>query len=296
MGRPIVVPDALRRAMTAAHGPAGAAWCDRLPGLVAGYAARWGVSTGEPFPATWHWVAPAGDGAVLKVGFPAAERDVAREAAVLKAWAGRGAVRLLAADVGGDEAEALLLERARPGTDLLALPDGEAFPLLGAVAGTLHRVGHARPARAVGAGAGVDLRQGHPDLPAQVTGRAADLLEHLLASSVEAVLCHGDLHHGNVLLGANGPVAVDPRGVWGEPALDVGVALLNPLGTLPVDRPALHSLLERRLGLICPAMGVDADRGRAWTVVCGVVSALWTAQDGRGVDAGVLAVADVLSS
>jgi streptomycin 6-kinase len=269
-------------------------WCDRLPELVAGYAARWGVVPGEPFPATYHWVAPAGE-TVLKVGFPAPERDVAREAAVLTVWDGRGAVRLLAADVGGDDAEAVLLERARPGTGLLADPDEEAFPLMGAVARALHTAGHARPDLAVDAGALVDLHTGHPDLPDELTGGAADVLDELLATTPTRVLCHGDLHHANVLRASSGPVVIDPRGVWGDPALDVGVALLNPLGTLPSDRAALHALLERRLELICPAMGVDADRGRRWTVVCAAVSALWTAQDGGGVDVTALAVADVLS-
>lgn len=294
MSPAVAVPAALRSAMTAAHGSAGAAWCDRLPDLVDGYAGRWGVVPEEPFPATWHWVAPAGD-TVLKVGFPAAERDVAREAAVLTVWDGRGAVRLLAADVGGDDAEAVLLERARPGTDLLAAPDEEAFPLMGTVARALHSAGHARPDRAVDAGALVDLHTGHPDLPPRVTGASAGVLDELLVTTRTRVLCHGDLHHANVLRAACGPVVIDPRGVWGDPALDVGVALLNPVGTLPGDRAALRALLERRLELICPAMGVDADRGRRWTVVCAVVSALWTAQDGGGRDDAVLGVADVLS-
>jgi len=210
MSPAVVVPDVLRRSITAAHGRAGAAWCDRLPDLVAGYSRRWGRTPGRPFPATWHWVAPAGDDAVLKIGFPAAERDVAREAAVLDVWSGRGAVRLLAADLGGDDAEALLLERARPGTDLLAVPDEEAFPVLGAVARTLHGAGHARPARAVDAGATVDLRTGHPDLPARVTHRAAELLDELRATAASPVLCHGDLHSGNVLRAASGPVVIDP--------------------------------------------------------------------------------------
>ncbi|MDP9431130.1 MAG: hypothetical protein M3Q47_20715 [Actinomycetota bacterium] len=61
-----------------------------------------------------------------------------------------------------------------------------------------------------------------------------------------------------------------------------------------MDRAALRSRLERRLELICPAMGVDTDPGWAWTVVCAVVSALWTAQEG-GVDGESLAVAEVLS-
>jgi streptomycin 6-kinase len=116
-----------------------------------------------------------------------------------------------------------------------------------------------------------------------------------VATTRTRVLCHGDLHHANVLRAASGPVVIDPRGVWGDPALDVGVALLNPIGTLPEDPAALSTLLERRLELICPAMGVDADRGRRWTVVCAVVSALWTAQDGGGVDRTALAVAEALS-
>ena len=44
-----------------------------------------------------------------------------------------------------------------------------------------------------------------------------------------------------------------------------------------------------------PAMGVDAERDRAWTAVYAFVSALRTAEDGMSVDGVSLAVADVLS-
>jgi streptomycin 6-kinase len=73
------------------------------------------------------------------------------------------------------------------------------------------------------------------------------------------------------------------------------VAMLNPLGTLPRDRGELARLLERRLRLICPAMGVDADRGRAWTAVYAVISALWSAEDGLGIEEDSLAIATALS-
>jgi streptomycin 6-kinase len=285
----MIVPPALRVAMTAAHGAAGAVWCDRLPPVVDALATRWALTLETPFNATHHWVAPAGD-AVLKVGWPSDERDLAREADVLAAWDGRGAVRLLDADL---DVPALLLGRVRPGTDLLAMPDDEAFPLIGAVARSLHSAGHARPPLAIAAGQ-VDLRTGHPALPRALSTAAADLLEELLATTRSPVLCHGDLHHANVLRAPTGAVVIDPRGVWGDPALDVGVALLNPLGSLPGDRPGLRAVLERRLELICPAMGVDAERGRGWTVVSAVVSALWSAQDGHGPFDEPLAVARAL--
>ena len=293
----VVVLSELVAAMTAIHGPRGAQWCADLPGRVVDLARQWGIELGAPFPATFHWVAPGRCGrgdVVLKVGIPNAERDLQREGEILSAWAGSGAVRLLDA-VHAPDVVALPLERVRPGTDLTELPDEEALPLIGTTARLLHESGTALPAAALAPEALADLRAGHPALPATVTSRAAERLAELLTSSAAPVLCHGDLHHGNVLLGASGPVAIDPRGVWAEPALDVSVAMLNPLGTLPVDRGELARLLERRLELLCPAMGVDPERGRGWTAVYAVVSALWTVQDGMGIDEGSLAVATVLS-
>ncbi|MGY1604963.1 aminoglycoside phosphotransferase family protein [Geodermatophilus sp. SYSU D00815] len=293
----VVVPPRLRTAMTAIHGERGAAWCDRLPALVRDRARAWGLTLGAPFAAEYHWVAPGRrgpDDVVLKLGIRNADRDLEREAGVLAAWGGSGAVRLLDADLDGAGALALLLERVRPGTDLEGVPDDEAFPLLGAVARALHGGGTSRPAVAVEPADLADLAAGHPLLPAGLTAAAARLRDELLATAGDPVLCHGDLHHGNVLRGPGGAVAIDPRGVWAEPALDVAVAMLNPLGTLPPGRAALAALLERRLRLVCPAMDVDVDRARAWTAVYAVTSALWSAEDGLGVEEESLAVAGVL--
>jgi len=294
----VVVPPALTTAMTAIHGDRGARWCADLPELVGHHADRWGLELEEPFEADYHWVAPGRCGPVeivLKLGIPTAEQELHREAGVLAAWDGAGAVRLLEAALDEAEAVALLLERVRPGTDLAGMPDDEALPLLGATGRVLHSSAIARPAAALDPTALTDLRTGHPALPSAVTTAAADRLEDLLTTAAAPVLCHGDLHHGNVLLGEGGPVAIDPRGVWAEPALDVSVAMLNPLGTLPSDRSVLAPLLERRLPLLCDAMGVEVDRGRAWTAVYAVISALWTAEDGLGVEEDSLAVAAVLS-
>ncbi|MGY1618820.1 aminoglycoside phosphotransferase family protein [Geodermatophilus sp. SYSU D00691] len=293
----VVVPPRLRAAMTALHGARGAEWCDRLPALVHERARAWGLALDAPFPADYHWVAPGRCGTeevVLKVGIRNADRDVEREAGILRAWSGSGAVRLLAADLDSPDAVALLLERVRPGSDLDGAPDDEAFPLLGAVARALHAAVGVRPAAAVGPAELADLAAGHPLLPAGLTAAAARLREQLLATAGPSVLCHGDLHHGNVLRGRDGAVAIDPRGVWAEPALDVAVAMLNPLGTLPREPARLAALLDRRLELVCPAMGVDADRARAWTAVYAVTSALWSAHDGLGVEEESLAVAAVL--
>src|SRR5947209_1768251 len=100
-------------------------WPDLAPleAVALEVAAEWGVELGPPFTLSrFSYVAPAGEDAVLKVLLPwDTESDHDAEALVL--WDGIGAVRLLRHD---RRRRVLLLERARPGTDIGALPEDEA--------------------------------------------------------------------------------------------------------------------------------------------------------------------------
>ena len=293
----VVVPPALAEVMADVHGDAGLRWCAELPGAVRRSADRWQLTVGAPFAARYHWVAPArrADGAdvVLKLGL-AGEPELVREVATLAAWRGHGAVELLAAELDDGGVAALLLRAARPGSDATGLPDEEAFPVLAAVARRLHAAATARPDVVPDSSPRIAmLRSGHPLVPAEATRSGADLLEDLMATAAPFVLCHGDLHHANVLRDACGWVAIDPHGVWGEPALDAGTALLNP------PRPwastaGLPDLVDRRVALLADGLGVPAARVRGWGRVSAVVSAVWTAQDHRRRDDDVLALAAAL--
>src|SRR5659263_466671 len=112
----LVVPAILRDGI--GRTPGGAAWIARLPDLVEQAVARWGLELGEPFRTGYaSWCAPTsahgGRDAVLKIVFP---HDEARhEARALRAWGGRGALRLLD---DAPEDWALLLEHVRPGTPM----------------------------------------------------------------------------------------------------------------------------------------------------------------------------------
>src|SRR5690348_15174903 len=115
-------------------------WLAALPAAVAGLAARWGLTVGEPFgdDGAVSWVAPAttagGSEAVLKVFLPDLENR--HEPDALRHYRGRGAVRLLE-----DEPGALLLERLRPGTSLWQLRDDDEAARI--VAGLLEQLWHA---------------------------------------------------------------------------------------------------------------------------------------------------------
>ncbi|MGY1638746.1 aminoglycoside phosphotransferase family protein [Geodermatophilus sp. SYSU D00742] len=294
---PVVVRPELAAALADVFGAAGRAWVAALPDAVARAAGRWGLTVREPFPATHHWVAPAvradGTAAVLKLG-PGCDSLLHQEAATLAAWGGHGAVALLDAALDDGDSVALLLQAAEPGTDLSGLPDEEALPVLAAVARRLHSAGAARPPGIPDSRRRVALlRAGHPLVPAALTARAADVLESLLATTAPAVLCHGDLHGANVLRSGDGWVAIDPHGVWGEPALDAGTALHNP------PRPwaslsGVRTLVDVRVGLLAEGLQAPADRVRAWGLVSAAVGLVWTAQDHGRCEPDLLALADVL--
>jgi len=108
----------------------------RLAATAAEVAAEWGISLGTPYRlARYSYVAPAGDGAVLKVT-PVEDDEADEEADALALWAGDGAVRLLRHD---PTRRALLLARAHPGDDLASLPEPDATQIAVDVAQRLWR-------------------------------------------------------------------------------------------------------------------------------------------------------------
>ena len=95
----------------------------RLAAIAADVAAEWGVELGDPFALSrFSFVAPAGVESVLKVT-PPDDDESDQEADALELWDGDGAVRLLRCDRCR---RAMLLERARPGTDISGLPEDDA--------------------------------------------------------------------------------------------------------------------------------------------------------------------------
>ena len=217
-------------------------------------AAAWGVELGRPFAlARFSFVAPAGDDAVVKVT-PPEDDESDEEADALALWAGDGAVSLLRRDRGR---RALLLERARPGTDLAPVPEDEATAIAVEVGLRLWRPA-AEPFRWIGdhVPRWLDDARGHELAP----------LARELYASLEpgrSTLVHGDFHHHNILDAGGRYVAIDPKPYLGEPEFDVPSFLWNPIPyrmTLEVT--------ERRLAGFA-AVGLDEERMRAWSVIRG---------------------------
>src|SRR5687768_1531534 len=101
------------------RGEVGRAWLDGLPTMIDHYARRWSLTVQPAFAnLSYNYVAPAtradGSPAVLKIGVDT-DAEFGSEIEALRAFDGRGMVRLLEAD---PEQAVMLLDRVQPGRPL----------------------------------------------------------------------------------------------------------------------------------------------------------------------------------
>jgi streptomycin 6-kinase len=230
-----------------------------LGAIAADVAADWGVVLGDPFALSrFSYVAPAGADFVLKVT-PSGDDESDQEADALEIWNGHGAVLLLRHDRAR---RAMLLERARPGTDLSELADDEATAIAVEVGLRLWR-----PATDVFRWIGDHVPR-WLDRAERSEQQGSDLvpLARELYGSLDVgrdVLVHGDLHHHNILRAGERYVAIDAKAMRGEPEYDVPSFLRNPIGRgYRIERETT----ERRLAAFAAA-GLDEGRMRTWALI-----------------------------
>ena len=133
-------------------------------------------------------------------------------------------------------------------------------------------------------------------LPAHLVEESFRLFGELIGSMDEPMLLHGDLHHDNILAAERQPwLALDPKGLVGEPAYEVGALLRNQL---PQDlkTPQASRILRRRIEQFAEELGFDRQRLRAWGLAQAVLSAWWSIEDhGYGWEQA-MACAELLSA
>lgn len=299
-----MVPEDFARMTMTRQGEVGRAWLERLPAILTGCAERWGLTLGVPMtPLSYNFVIPArradGTEAILKVCVPNGE--YARQVAALGRFDGRGSVRLLDSDAGD---AALLLERCVPGTLLrrmAVVEDERATSIACDVMRLLWRTpGGPFPAMAEW---NDDLRALRPyygggtgPFPAAIVDEVERLADDLSASAPAPFLLHGDLHHDNILAAGRAPwLAIDPKGLIGEPAYEAGVLLFNPRPLLR-DAPDPARLLARRVDQLAEELAVDRARIRGWGLVRAVLSAWWDVEEYGAPSPETLGCAELLAA
>lgn len=297
-----IIPDDFRREMSALHGEEGRAWLDCLPSILAACEQRWGLTIEPPFGLSFHYVAPAvrddGTPVVVKACSPTGE--FTQEAEALRLFGGHGMAQLLDYDPAN---EVMLLERLIPGTLLKSVEDDEvATSCAASVMRQFWRpVPDKHPFKSVqdwGKGF-TRLRQhyggGNGPFPRVLLEEAETLYEELSASMAEPVLLHGDLHHDNILAAQRQPwLAIDPKGLVGEPAYETGAWLRNPYPQL-LQMPQPGRILARRIDQFAEELGFERARIRDWGLAQAVLSAWWSVEDFSDFSHDFLTFAELLA-
>jgi streptomycin 6-kinase len=248
---------------------------------------RWGITLGEPYadvyPGNLVYRCRLGDGtpAVIKTEPDRlAEDEFLPGLDALLLYGGRGMVRVLEA---ARDDRVVLMERVVPGETLWDAPIDDALEALASVMTKLRAVpprGHAFP----------DARSYHRAWPNHqrlyggVGPIDADLFEigerlfvELCHSSAAPVVLHGDLHYGNVLSSdREGWLAIDPKGVAGEPCYEVGDLFRNRVDELGDSADPVRAM-RRRVETVAELTGFDPERIRGWALAQAVLSEVWTA-------------------
>jgi streptomycin 6-kinase len=236
---------------------------------------------------------------VLKAGAPAmlklaGNQEERRGGALMAWWDGQGAARVLAR-----EGDALLMERLTGPGDLAAMArggqDDEATIVLCQVAAGLHAPRGKPPPDGL-VPLDVWFRALAPAAAAHggTFARSLTAAWTLLATPREAVVLHGDLHHGNVLDGGErGWLAIDPKGLIGERGFDYANLFRNPDAATALA----PGRMRRRAAIIAERARLEPERLLTWVLAYAGLGAAWSLASGRDGDAAAgLAMAEMAAA
>jgi streptomycin 6-kinase len=283
------------------HGGVGYVWLKGLPSLIASIEKQWCIQAHKSFPnLTYNYVAPAiqddGSEVILKLGIPGLH--IEHEAECLRRYDGKGAPFILEYD---PELGAMLVERVRPGANIKEITEAEAIEAAVSVMQQLHQApisGNNLPTVQDWWLGFQRLRKSYSSCTSPFPERLVDEAESIYAELAESmggsVLLHGDLHHGNILAGGRLPwLAIDPQGLIGEPAYEVGAFLRNPYPDL-LNWKYLEKILEERIATFSDLLSIDEQRIAKWGYSQAVLSAIWTLEDHGSGWEGAIEVAHAL--
>jgi streptomycin 6-kinase len=275
------IPTDFQEKIINAFGPDGKAWLESLASTIQTYLLKWELTSEGPVNnLSYNYVIKVKDSEgtplILKLGVP--NFDTGNEIVTLQAYNGDGCAKLLKSD---PQNGVMLLERLVPGTMLSAetdemvvlknyikvwkvirkpLSDGASTPSL------VHWF----------EGLTNYLNSGDNQIAMEHVHLAKECFQQVMNSSKGQELLHGDLHHENILYSEqDGWMAIDPKGVAGDPYFDVVSFLINQLDSKAQPK----NILKLRVDTISERMGLDRQRLLKAAIALGTLYACWGIED-----------------
>ena len=266
----------------------GKLWLERLPQIVIEIETALGIKIHPPFEnLSFNYVAPCtlanGEAAVFKCCV--LNKELITEIAALKYFNGNGCAKLINSDAN---AGWVIMERLSPGKMLSSVENDEkATRVFVEVMQKLHKPivsnNNEFPTVEIWLKGFERLRKKFNGdtgpFPSELICTAEKISKELLLSSSKQILLHGDLHHYNILSSnRDNWLAIDPKGVIGEPEYEIGAFMKNPMPNLMFHND-LEKILMRRIDIIAEMTGFDRQRLLSWSLVKAVLTAWWCCED-----------------
>lgn len=274
-----ISPEFQQRIVTT-YGPLGVTWLASLDELLATLCKRHTLSRIQLMPVlSYNLVAQAQSEqygpVVIKMSVDAS--SLQREVEALKWYRGNGAVTVLAQDAS---VGALLLEHLEPGVSLVEKFPQQDDQAVQIAAGVMDRL-HQQPMQESQSFPSIEhvftplATTTYPQLVEEYE-RARGLMRDLLSVNDERVLCHGDLHHANILSSTRGWLSIDPKGVIAPRWFEVGCFIRNPLILLEYSA---KKIIERRVDQFSALLGIERYILIACSYVQAVLATVWALED-----------------
>jgi streptomycin 6-kinase len=263
----------------------GRLWLESLPQIVGEIERNRGLKIGAPFAnLSYHFVAPCTladkSAAVVKIGFPGEAENIRNERKMLEYLDGRAVNRLLDFD---ENRFAFLLEKLIPGENLKTVC-AESREKAVAIAIETMRAFWQKPPENYDFPRLADWFEGlksaeKTPFDSKYISKALGFFERLNSSPVPERLLHGDFHHENILSAERAPfLAIDPKGIVGHAAYDIGVFLLNHAKWLKKE-PNLPEKLKIAIEQFGQTFEIEPRDLRRWVFAHSVLSAWWTFEE-----------------
>lgn len=276
----IHLPCSFREKIVNCFGVEGSEWLATLELRVQQVADEWNLTVVAPVPdLSYNYVLFVENSdqqaCVLKMSLPGEEFE--NELQALQIYDSVGCVKLLHADVLNG---AMLLERLQPGTMLSTERDEDkAIYLFCEVWKKIRRPLPERPSFpfvtdwATTFTAYCSLNSSDQPIPVEVVQKADNYMQELSMNAHDIQLLHGDLHHNNILFSEQkGWIAIDPKGVGGDPVFDIVPFLVNHLFKNEDPR----SVLNKRIDRICENLVLHRSRLLKAAYAMSILKACWS--------------------
>ncbi|WP_297107305.1 aminoglycoside phosphotransferase family protein [uncultured Devosia sp.] len=235
--------------------------------------------------------------AAIKILKPAVSLEEGRGARLLSWYGGDGAATVF--DIHGDTIFMEWLDGGTLGDAVRAGRDEEASIALAGVVGNLHRPREDAPDDLE------PLRQrfevlfetdvrAWPHTARDLYARCAGIALKLFDKPMPQIPLHGDLHHDNIISSDRGWLAIDPKGLIGDPHYELANAFRNPVGAgkLAADPRRIAAMAD----IFAVRLGLNRKRLLGFAAAHSGLSVCWDLAAGNPITADLAILPNLLSA